>query len=246
MNMEKKIGPLILLFALLSTGGLTLAAEGNPAPPVTGGKAGGATSLSSSSSIAPRVWLNGAPGSARAPRAPERAPRSIPLAAVTLTETQIGLGVLGLFATLIGYHFTIGRYIREQAGVKEVGKTEVVNSPLVTSAKVEFLPMQEFKEFETYVHKREHDLRENLQHLQTAIDERRDEAVRDLTAIREKIEEAFNESVKSSNSSASKTHARIDALAQQQGVMTGELKQVSATLQGINSILQKKALGGGK
>lgn len=57
--------------------------------------------------------------------------------------------------------------------------------------------------------------------------------------LRDKIDEKFSESIHASNSSASKVHNRIDAMAGVQGQLIGELKQVG---ENVRLLLQR--LGG--
>lgn len=159
------------------------------------------------------------------------------VAQITLSNEGVGLTLLSFLAVVAGYHFTMRKYIREQAGVKDIQKAEIVGQPLRIAAEVEFLPMQEFKDFERYVHEREHAIRDELQALRVAIDDRRQEGAQQMEAMRDRVEEGTRSAIAASNSSASKIHGRMDALAEKQGVLVGELRQISETLRGINQLL---------
>ncbi len=159
--------------------------------------------------------------------ASEAAWAALPLADITLSPGEQALAVLGVVATLLGYHFIIGRYIRQQAGVEETSHTEIGGQPITIKTHVDFLPVPEFREFEKYVHDREHDILNKVQAVQNGVDERRDE----IAEMHTKIDEKFTEAIKASNSSASKVHGRIDDLASTQGQLVGELRQMNSNIQ---------------
>lgn len=61
----------------------------------------------------------------------------LPLGDVTLSETKIGMAALAFISVLIGYHFVISKYIREQAGVKDSQDVTINNQPVQVEGKME-------------------------------------------------------------------------------------------------------------
>jgi len=148
-----------------------------------------------------------------------RAPAAI-LGAITLTETQFGMGALALVVLLIGYHFTIGKYIRQQAGVKDAPsetriveqpvKAELTNSTITVEGKVEFVPMERFTKLENYIHGMEHDRRGESQTFLAMIEDRRQEAAEQAKDLSKNIDAKFTEAIKANNVTATKIYAKID------------------------------------
>jgi len=162
--------------------------------------------------------------------------------AVEVSNTAISvtaLGVLGVFATLLGYHAKARAYIREQAGVKDSKSVEITGQPINFQMAVQFVPMQEFQRLEADVQRREHKILAEVQSVQSAVDERRDE----IAEVRAHVDEKLAEAMKEMTSSAGKTHNRIDGLAITQGQLVGEVKQVSTQLTEISRILMSGKAG---
>lgn len=59
---------------------------------------------------------------------------------------QMALGGIGLFVTLIGYHLTIGKYIRQQAGVKDTASTTLEGQPIQVQGVVKYVAHSELEE----------------------------------------------------------------------------------------------------
>lgn len=148
------------------------------------------------------------------------------LAAITLNNEELTLALLGIFASLIGYHLIFRRYIREAAGLKETQQTEIAGQPVTIKTEVEFVPVPDFQRLEKYVHEREHSLRNDLQTLHDQIELRRQESADQITDLRSKLEAGVDKAIAASNSSASRIHKRIDDLASVQGQLVGKMELV--------------------
>lgn len=172
-------------------------------------------------------------------------------AGVTLSETQIAIGVLMFLSALIGYHFVFRKYIRQQAGVLEpMTRTEITGQPIEVTAKMQFVPVPEFQKFERYVHEREHLLRDEMQAMNGKLEERRIESAEQIGALRDKIDEKHTDALKANNVSATKLHERIEATSQSIRVeldtkIERVQRAVDNTPEKVVSLLQKTGAIGG-
>ncbi len=149
------------------------------------------------------------------------------LADISLTGAQAGLGAIGIIVCLIGYHFVLGRYIREQAHVKEPHITTISDQPVEVRAAVQFIARHELDErLGSYVTTGE------LHGVEKRIDDKLEKNFRDLDDKRSRSIGNLHEHLTGTANSLGekiedgdqRTHERTDALAQQVGVLIGEVR----------------------
>jgi hypothetical protein len=109
-----------------------------------------------------------------------------------ISGTEAGLGALALVVTLVGYHFTIGRYIREQAGVKDVQDTRLVEQPI------------EYRKAARYA------THEELAGVKSDVERLRLELSADVTGLQSKIDERFEQLNHERRVSIANLHTKID------------------------------------
>ena len=134
------------------------------------------------------------------------------------------VGVAGMILAAINGALAL----RDKLRGRPEPQPQIIAQPITVKTEVEFLPVPQFKEFEDYVHKRNHELRNEVNQVALQLEHRRIETADQLDSLRDKLDGRFNEAITANNSSASKTHMRIDHLAENVGVLTGEVKHIAA------------------
>lgn len=127
-----------------------------------------------------------------------------------------------------------------------IDRNKIEPQPLVVAAQVEFVPMPRFQEFEEYVHGHHEKLNVDLGQVHALIESRRLESQQQISQLQEALDERFREAITANNSSASKTHARIDALASVQGQLIGEMKHVAQGARDAAHAAQEAAIAAAK
>jgi len=143
------------------------------------------------------------------------------------------LGGFGLLAALIGYHFVFRSYIREQAGITETQTTEISGQPIQVQKAVKFIAEAELDErLAGYVRT------EDLQQMERRICTKMEEDFRELDNKRGhsigNLHEHLTGTTKSLTEkiehASARQHDRTDALAQQVGVLIGEVRGLTANV----------------
>ena len=109
-----------------------------------------------------------------------------------ISTGEAGLAALGLVATLIGYHFTLGKYIRQQAGVRDTQDARIINDPLLVTTPTRFATHAELAE------------------VKADVDALREEMSRDLEAVRQRMEQRFDQLNNERRVSIAGLHAKLD------------------------------------
>lgn len=178
------------------------------------------------------------------------------LAELTLTNTQIGIGAIAFVVTLIGYHFKVGQYIREQAGVKETKAVEITGQPLKTQTVARYVMHEELivmlKGYVTTddLYQTEKRLDTKIEANFRSLDEKRSRSIGNLHEHLTNESKALSEKIETSSErkgqEIGETHKRIDSLGQQVGVLIGEVRGLAQIARDAAQTAQQAAISAAK
>jgi len=147
-----------------------------------------------------------------------------PLAAVTMEWWQVAIAGAMSLVVLIGYHFKVGDYIRQQASQKTSTETMIGNQPVRVQAEVEMVERAELSEALTH-----YASRDDLHKLERHMDEKLQKSVgavhQHLRGMGESIEEKIATSAEASRQSEEKLHEKVNGIALCVAEMRGEMKK---------------------
>lgn len=106
------------------------------------------------------------------------------LADLTLSPDQIGLAAIAFIVTLLGYHAVVGKFIRQQAGVKETQTMEITGQPLNFQREKELVEKREHDEFKTSMKEQHDELWKVINSIRLSVS-KIESSVAGLTALRE-------------------------------------------------------------
>lgn len=95
-------------------------------------------------------------------------------------------GLVVMVGSLAGVVLTVLNVIDRIRGKRT--EPQEIKQPVVVRADVSFVPENDFKKFEAYVHEKNHDLAGQIQHLELAAEERRTEAAEQQSELMEKLQ----------------------------------------------------------